>query len=188
MTAKETTVAWRAEAARSGGVCQNSSTKYNIHIGDISASYEIDSLNLLSASASGFGYAMDNNANGTHERRDKDGSLIYQYDRRSYTPEYAYLNFGGRLDYQHKTHLDGEVLTLSYMLAATRRHNTSREEYSNAVNMPVSYTGYDLNSREHFSEHTFQVDYVRPFGKHHKLESGLKYILRQRRLPYRCNL
>ena len=157
---------------------QNSSTKYNIHIGDISASYEIDSLNLLSASASGFGYAMDNNANGTHERRDKDGSLIYQYDRRSYTPEYAYLNFGGRLDYQHKTHLDGEVLTLSYMLAATRRHNTSREEYSNAVNMPVSYTGYDLNSREHFSEHTFQVDYIRPFGKHHKLESGLKYILR----------
>lgn len=109
------------ESGEQSFASQNSSTKYNIHIGDISASYEIDSLNLLSASASGFGYAMDNNANGTHERRDKDGSLIYQYDRRSYTPEYAYLNFGGRLDYQHKTHLDGEVLTLSYMLAATRR-------------------------------------------------------------------
>lgn len=94
------------------------------------------------------------------------------------TPGYSHLNLGGRLDYQHKTHLDGEILTLSYMLAATRQHTIFRQMYNNMVNFPVNYTSYDQNTRERFTEHTFQIDYVRPFGKHHKLESGTKYILR----------
>ena len=94
------------------------------------------------------------------------------------TPGYSHLNIGGRLDYQHKTHLDGEILTLSYMLAATRPHTIFRQMYNNMVNFPVSYTSYDQNTRERFTEHTFQIDYVRPFGKHHKIESGTKYILR----------
>ena len=82
------------------------------------------------------------------------------------------------MDYQHKTHLDGEILTLSYMLAATRQHSIFRQMYNNMVNFPVNYTSYDQNTRERFTEHTFQIDYVRPFGKHHKIESGTKYILR----------
>ena len=47
------------------------------------------------------------------------------------TPGYSHLNIGGRLDYQHKTHLDGEILTLSYMLAATRQHTIFRQMYNN---------------------------------------------------------
>ena len=64
------------------------------------------------------------------------------------------------------------------MLAATRPHTIFRQMYNNMVNFPVSYTSYDQNTRKRFTEHTFQIDYVRPFGKHHKLESGTKYILR----------
>ena len=64
------------------------------------------------------------------------------------------------------------------MLAATRPHTIFRQMYNNMVNFPVNYTSYDQNTRERFTEHTFQIDYVRPFGKHHKLESGTKYILR----------
>ena len=64
------------------------------------------------------------------------------------------------------------------MLAATRQHTIFRQMYNNMVNFPVNYTSYDQNTRERFTEHTFQIDYVRPFGKHHKIESGTKYILR----------
>ena len=64
------------------------------------------------------------------------------------------------------------------MLAATRQHTTFRQMYNNMVNFPVNYTSYDQNTRERFTEHTFQIDYVRPFGKYHKIESGTKYILR----------
>ena len=154
------------------------STAAILHFGNISASYEIDSLNLLTASTTFLGYKADANAQNTNERWDKNSLLIYKFDNNMTTPGYSHLNIGGRLDYQHKTHLDGEVLTLSYMLAATRQHTIFRQMYNNMVNFPVSYTSYDQNTRERFTEHTFQIDYVRPFGKHHKLESGTKYILR----------
>ena len=154
------------------------STAATIHFGDISASYEIDSLNLLTASTNFLGYKADANAQNTNERWDKNNQLIYKFDNNMTTPGYSHLNIGGRLDYQHKTHLDGEILTLSYMLAATRQHSIFRQMYNNMVNFPVNYTSYDQNTRERFTEHTFQIDYVRPFGKHHKIESGTKYILR----------
>ena len=154
------------------------STGATIHFGNINASYEIDSLNLMTASTNFFGYKADAKTQSTNERWDKNNQLIYKFNNDMTTPGYSYVNLGGRFDYQHKTHLDGEVLTLSYMLAATRQHTTFRQAYSNMVNFPVSYTSYDQNTRERFTEHTFQIDYVRPFGKHHKIESGTKYILR----------
>ena len=154
------------------------STAATIHFGNISASYEIDSLNLLTASANFFGYKVDANTQSTNERWDKNSQLIYKFDNNMTTPGYSVLDIGGRLDYQHKTHLDGEVLTLSYMLAVTRQHTIFRQMYNNMVNFPVNYTSYDQNTRERFTEHTFQIDYVRPFGKYHKIESGTKYILR----------
>ena len=155
-----------------------SSTAATIHFGNIGASYEIDSLNLLTASTTFIGYKADANTQSTTERWNKSNQLIYKFDSDVTTPGYSYFNLGGRLDYQHKTHLDGEVLTLSYMLAATRQHTIFHQMYNNMVNFPVSYTSYDRNTRERFTEHTFQIDYVRPFGKHHKIESGTKYILR----------
>ena len=154
------------------------STAATIHFGNISASYEIDSLNLMTASANFFGYKADANTQSTNERWDKNSQLIYKFDNNMTTPGYSVLDIGGRLDYQHKTHLDGEVLTLSYMLAVTRQHTIFRQMYNNMVNFPVNYTSYDQNTRERFTEHTFQIDYVRPFGKYHKIESGTKYILR----------
>ena len=154
------------------------STAAILHFGNISASYEIDSLNLMTASINFFGYKADANTQNTNERWDKNNQLIYKFNNDMTTPDYSDVNLGGRFDYQHKTHLDGEVLTLSYMLAATRPQTTFRQTYSNMVNFPVSYTSYDQNTRERFTEHTFQIDYVRPFGKHHKIESGTKYILR----------
>ena len=154
------------------------STAATIHFGNISASYEIDSLNLLTASTNFFGYKVDANTQSTNERWDKNSQLIYKFDNNMTTPGYSVLDIGGRLDYQHKTHLDGEVLTLSYMLAVTRQHTIFRQMYNNMVNFPVNYTSYDQNTRERFTEHTFQIDYVRPFGKYHKIESGTKYILR----------
>ena len=45
--------------------------------------------------------------------------------------------------------------------------------------VPFDYTGFLLNTREHFTEHTFQADYVRPLWTGHKLEVGTKYIDRR---------
>ena len=149
-----------------------------IHMGDFSASYEIDSLNLLSTSVSISGHKADINTDGSTDRRDKNNQLIYYFNSKTSVPKNSDYSFGGRFDYEHKTHLAGEMLTISYMLAATRKHDIQRQEYSNQINMPVNYVAFHQDNHERFTENTFQIDYVRPFGGHHTLESGMKYILR----------
>lgn len=146
--------------------------------GNLSASYDIDSLNLISLSGNGFGYNVDVNHWGSWELMDANKNLIYKYDTSTKMRNYDYYKLGGRFDFQHKTHLDGEVLTLSYMLASTHYGTDQETTMSNAVNTNFGYDGYFNDNKEDFMEHTFQLDYVRPFAKYHKMEIGVKYINR----------
>ena len=91
-------------------------------------------------------------------------------------PGYNHHSWNGRFDYQHKTHLDGERLTLSYMLALTRQHTDQENAYTDLYNVSFPYTGSLMRERERFTEHTFQIDWLRPLGRGHQLEIGAKYI------------
>ena len=176
------------EFVESGNVQQftNSGTNPgNIHFADINASYDIDSLNLISGSFGGYFYKLDvqGEANTAFFGRGDDGQVLaspmYSYDEHWWMPGYGYQSWDGRLDYEHKTHRKGEQLTLSYMLELTRHHNEQETTYSQMVNVPFAYSGFLSKLRERFTEHTFQIDYVRPLWEGHKLESGVKYIRRQ---------
>lgn len=153
--------------------------KVNVHYGNINASYDIDSLNLATVSFGGYYYTAPNISmlmrNTAYEAT---GNMLYKYDNAILYDKYGYYNFNGRFDYQHKTHLDGEVLTASYMLSTTRSRQNQADTFQNMQNMPVAYTGHLTNTTENFLEQTFQVDYVRPFGKMLKWEVGAKYINR----------
>lgn len=151
----------------------------NVHYGNISASYEVDSLNLLTLNFGGYYYnAGIGSVNGYERMTNGDGQLAYFYNVNAQLPTYYAYNFGGRLDYQHKTRKEGEVFTASYQLQTTRSHQDKTAQYLNIFNLPVSYTGYENNSRTQFDEHTFQLDYVRPLGKWFKWNAGAKYIFR----------
>lgn len=151
----------------------------NVHYGNISASYEVDSLNLLTLNFGGYYYnAGIGGVNGYERMTNGNGQLAYFYNVNAQLPTYYAYNFGGRLDYQHKTRKEGEVFTASYQLQTTRSHQDKTEQYLNIFNLPVSYTGYENNSRTQFDEHTFQLDYVRPLGKWFKWNAGAKYIFR----------
>lgn len=149
-----------------------------IHFGNISASYELDSLNLFSLSAGGYYYDVGMAGTTGNSRLDSNGNTIYSYSNSVMVPRYDYYNINGRFDFQHKTHLDGEVLTLRYMGSTTRQNNNTDLTFFNMENVPFAYTGYKQRSNEKFFEHTGQIDYVRPLGKVHKIEVGAKYINR----------
>ncbi len=150
-----------------------------IHHASINASYDIDTLNLLSASFGGYFYKVDVQGNNSQTMLDAMGTTLYSFDNSYWLPSYNHHSWNGRLDYEHKTRRKGELFTLSYMLALTRQHSTQEDNYSNMQNVPFDYTGFLLNTREHFTEHTFQADYVRPLWTGHKLEVGTKYIDRR---------
>lgn len=150
----------------------------NLHMVNVDASYDIDSLNLLSASFGGFFYKINFQGDGTTSMFDRDNNLLYSYNNHYWMPGYSHHSWDGRLDYEHKTRRKGERFTLSYMLALTRQHTDQENEYTNLMNTSFPYTSTLQTARERFTEHTFQADWLRPLGKGHQIEVGTKYIYR----------
>ena len=167
------------ESGNTQQIISESSNPGYIHYADINASYEIDTLNLLSASFGGYFYKVDVQGEGPIKMFDALGNQLYSYSESYWLPSYNHNSWNGRLDYEHKTRRKGELFTLSYMLALTRQHSEQEDNYTNMQNAPFNYTGLLVNTREHFTEHTFQADYIRPLWKGHKLEVGAKYIDRR---------
>ena len=149
-----------------------------IHYSNLNASYDIDSLNLLSASFGGYFYKLNVQGDGQTAITNSAGLPVYSYNNHYWMPGYSHSSWNGRLDYEHKTRRKGERLTLSYMLALTRQHTDQENTYTDMVNAPFNYTGSLQTERERFTEHTFQADWLRPLGRGHQLEVGAKYIYR----------
>ena len=147
-----------------------------IHYTNLNASYDIDSLNLVSASFGGYFYKLNVQGDSKTSLYSASDQPIYSFSNHYWMPGYSHSSWNGRLDYEHKTRRKGERFTLSYMLALTRQHTDEENTYSELMNAPFSYTGSLQTERERFTEHTFQADWLRPLGKGHQLEIGTKYI------------
>ena len=147
-----------------------------IHYTNLNASYDIDSLNLISASFGGYFYKLNVQGDSKTSLYSASDQPIYSFSNHYWMPGYSHSSWNGRFDYEHKTRRKGERFTLSYMLALTRQHSDQENTYSELMNAPFSYTGSLQTERERFTEHTFQADWLRPLGKGHQLEIGTKYI------------
>ncbi len=154
--------------------------KMTVHFGDVSASWEPDTLNLVSLSLDGFAYNYGGNGLNNTFMRDATGLPLYSYDLSHHTTADSY-SFDSRLDYQRRTRLKGETITLSYMLSAWHNKNKENTKYTDIVNMPVPYYGIDTDGKEDFNEHTLQLDWTRPIATKHTIETGAKYIYRLNR-------
>lgn len=165
----------------SGNTLRSSSrsrTPGNVAWFGVDGSWDIDSLNLVTFEAGGFTYGIDGHTFGTTAMTAPDGSTLYSYNSADRQDPLRYHDINGSINYQHSTRLKGETLTLSYMISTTNQRDKQLTTYSDAVNMPVPYTGRRLNSRLNFVEHTVQFDWTRPLGEIHTFDVGAKYINR----------
>ena len=147
-----------------------------IHYANLNASYDIDTLNLISTSFGGYFYKLNVQGDGRSAFSDGADNPLYSYNNHYWMPGYSHHSWNGRLDFEHKTRRKGERFTLSYMLALTRQRTEQENTYSDLFNAPFAYTWSLQQERERFTEHTFQADWLRPLGKGHQLEVGAKYI------------
>ena len=154
--------------------------KMTVHFGDVSASWEPDTLNLVSLSLGGFAYDYGGNGTTSSIMRDPTGQPIYSYSMGNHTNADSY-SLDSRVDYQRRTRLKGEAITLSYMLSAWHNKNKDNSSYTDNVNLPVPYYGIDQDGKEDFNEHTVQLDWTRPLAPKHTIETGAKYIYRLNR-------
>ena len=85
----------------------------HIHYANLNASYDLDSLNLLSASFGGYFYKLNVQGDGQQSLSDASGQPIYSFSNHYWMPGYSHHSWNGRLDYEHRTRRKGERLTLS---------------------------------------------------------------------------
>lgn len=155
--------------------------------GSIEASYEIDTLRLVTMSVNMWGGGYDSNGNGsTIGSSPTDNSMLYRYNSLTYSKNSWYSIEGG-IDYQRLFKVKDRMLTLSYRVET---NPTTSDAYSDYKDMDAAPDWTDFIKRmenqynageESTTEHTFQVDYTTPIGKIHTLEGGMKYILRDNR-------
>ena len=154
---------------------------------DVNASYELDSLNLITASFGGYRYGLNIYGDSHIEYHNAEGQLITSYDNPYNLPQYGFMSWNGRADWEHRTSRKDEVLTASYMFSTTGQHEEQYDSLINLVNPPFPYTTYSKWGKERFIEHTWQLDYQLPLWEHHLLEVGGKYILRLNKSHNRMN-
>ena len=147
---------------KTGNTIMNDAVKYSpghIHFADISASYDIDSLNLISASFGGYFQKNNRHGNATTSFFSPDGDIFSHYDETFRNLRDNKNFWSGRLDFEHRTRLEGEKLTLSYMFDLSNCDNVTETTYSDIQNAQFDTTMNVLSSTPSNS-----ITYVR-FGQ-----------------------
>ena len=152
--------------------------KFHNGFGNAELSYEIDSLNLLTASIEFFHGISDQNANQFSNTVNYDGSVAQQYEQATS----GNSSFGGTdatINYQigFKRNKD-QLLTLSYKFSYSPNTQYNNDIFTQRFNDYQSeQPNFFQNNTAGERSHTVQVDYAEPF-KTLTLEAGAKAILR----------
>ena len=153
--------------------------------GDVEASYEIDTLRLITGSFSLSKFTSKGDAQNTvFSTVPATGQRLYGYRSPSHSKE-NWDDYSASLDYQRSFSVKDRLLTLSYRLESSPSTSDSRYLYTDREAADDWQTFIDrmrdqrMDGDENTMEHTFQIDYTTPFAKHHTWEAGVKYILRR---------
>lgn len=153
--------------------------------GDVEASYEIDTLRLITGSFSLSKFTSKRDAmNTAYSTVPATGQRLYGYRSPSHSKE-NWDDYSASLDYQRSFSVKDRLLTLSYRLESSPSTSDSRYLYTHREAADDWQTFIDrmrdqrMDGDENTMEHTFQIDYTTPFAKHHTWEAGVKYILRR---------
>lgn len=153
--------------------------------GDVEASYEIDTLRLITGSFSLSKFTSKRDAlNTAFSTVPATGQRLYGYRSPSHSKE-NWDDYSASLDYQRSFSVKDRLLTLSYRLESSPSTSDSRYLYTHREAADDWQTFIDrmrdqrMDGDENTMEHTFQIDYTTPFAKHHSWEAGVKYILRR---------
>lgn len=140
------------------------------------ASYEIDSLNLISMSFWGYKGSYTSKGSTSTEYLNAADEITRIYSGQT-TSRNSYGYLSGNIDYQKTYKKPEKSLTFSYKLD----NNPSTTKYNSLINGLYNFPSYSQRSNNDATgrEQTFQADYYDPLTPKHQIEGGVKFILRQ---------
>ncbi len=149
--------------------------------GNVEASYEIDTLRLITMSIGMYGGGNDNDSKGNTEMwNEARDNKAYSY-LTSTMGDGSWYSIRGNVDYQRISKKNkNRMLTLSYKINTQPQENDNYNRYLERYQVPEVFQLYNSHTfgKTNTTEHTFQTDYTTPIGKLHTIEAGLKYIIR----------
>ena len=170
------------ERVQDGGFTMqtHSSSKMTIPIGmlNATASYDIDSLNLVSATLGVMHFGMKQSSGITNTLFAYPGADPFGYNGTSEGVNNR-TNLSVGADYQHLwANAPGRSLVFSYQFNGAPSVNNSLNTFDGS-----SIPGYDLTNRKSdgrtgSTDHTFQADFTTPLGSSLTLSAGAKFISR----------
>lgn len=161
-------------------------SKGNFNYGNIEASYEFDTLRLLSLSLGMYGSNYRTSTTEFTEMQDAAFEPVYDYKTGTGNKNSFYW-MGGNVDYQRSFKTKGKMLTLSYKISMQPLTQDASTIYSEVNSLPawLALQNRRNDGKRNTYEHTFQVDYTTPIRQNHTIETGLKYIIRNNESDYK---
>lgn len=157
----------------------SSKNRGNGQYGSGELSFEIDTLNLINVGFNRYyGTSKGQSESLTEMFQDDNTTTTYKYDQTGGSKG----NYGGtdmNVDYQRTFKKKDQLFTASYRLSLNPNDSESNSDINVLTGTPpaTAITNKQFSDAD-MKEHTFQADFVTPFGKIHNLEAGLKYIIR----------
>lgn len=141
---------------------------------NLQASYQIDSLNLLTAEFSAYdGYSRTRQENVV-EYLDALRDPIRRYESHNDArPEWGGYDLG--VNYEHTFRREGHTLTLSDNVSLAPPTGQPSEERITDLVGTAGYASLFADNREQSLSNVLQIDYNNPLGKGQALEAGLKH-------------
>lgn len=160
-------------------------SKGNYQYGNLEASYEVDTLRLISMSFGLWGGGNESYGQGIADYRSMASSSttpLYRYNRLN-DGESDWFSIRGNIDYQRSFKLKGRMLTFSYRINTQPQTSDNYTTYENIDGTQewlalLRLEKQRADSETNTTEHTFQADYTTPIGEYHTIETGVKYISR----------
>lgn len=166
----------------------SSKSKGNFQYGNLEASYEIDTLRLLTVAFGMYGSNDKNNGDGSTVMYGADHiDSVYSY-RTDNHGKSSWFSINGNIDYQRTSKKNKDrMITLSYKINAQpstdNNYNTYldilADEGKDKLVERLLLNNFHSDGKTNTMEQTFQVDYTTPIGKLHTIETGAKYIFRR---------
>lgn len=140
------------------------------------ASYEVDTLNLVSVSFNGS--LAGNESLWLSTTEDFDGSHVATR-RNEKTGKFIgdWKNFTGTFDYQKLFKRKDRIFTFSYRYDQSKNGEKHNDQFVGLLNFPDYWQKINIDGNN--IEQTLQMDYADPFSKNSQLETGFKLIARK---------
>lgn len=142
--------------------------------GNVNASYQIDSVNLITAEVGVWGGKQKSEVRAKYEYLDDNKQLLYGYDSPQ-TNTHDWIGVDATVSYQHSFKGDGHTLTVSDNISIIPPQAQMQFRPLLPFGGTISISDILTEQVSTNLQNVAQIDYTNPINKHHAIETGAKH-------------